>query len=151
MCSLNWPNRRRPELSVFHLLWQCTFLGIDGSSVGCSSSGYPQTGWEAWRKRSVVLLCFLSPAMSPDWRIEVELNEHPRWNKNSFQLYGIATWPIIQALSNSHQCALEWNFEKSCSTGTSFCCFHDKCVESSPRLRSLSLHVAGTRFAVLDP
>ena len=25
VCSLNWPNRRRPEWLVFHLLWQCNF------------------------------------------------------------------------------------------------------------------------------
>ena len=46
--------------------------------------------------------------------------------------------PSTQALSSSHQCVLEWheytirNFENSCSAGTSFCYFHDKCVEANP-------------------
>ena len=65
--------------------------------------------------------------------------------------------PSTQALSNSHQRVLEWhekttrNFENSRSIGTSFCCFHDKCVEDNPCPRILSLHTSGTHSAILVP
>ena len=44
----------------------------------------------------VCLPCLLSrpPAMCPDLRIDCTLYDHPRWNKNSFIFWGMATWPI---------------------------------------------------------
>ena len=54
----------------------------------------PQRSRGVKKTVSLPSLLSLPPAMSPNWRIEVALNEHPRWNKNSCLLYGIATWPI---------------------------------------------------------
>ena len=80
---------------VFHLLWECTFLGFDRSSLGPSSSELYPNGLRGVKKM-VCLPSLLSrpPAMNPHVKIEVTLNEHPLWNRNSFHLYGIATWPV---------------------------------------------------------
>ena len=42
-----------------HLLWQCTFLGVDRSSLGSSRLDCPRTGCEVWRRWFVFLLCLL--------------------------------------------------------------------------------------------
>ena len=71
----------------------------------------------------MVCLPFLlrPPAVSSDLRIVV--------TQNSF---------VDGALPDSHQFVLDWheftkkkkNLENSSNTGTSFCCFHDECVEA---------------------
>ena len=81
-------------------------------------------GSEVWRRWSA--------------RIEVILEEHPRWNSNSFHLYGKATWPVNSG-------AIRFPL-----TGTTSCCFLHKCIAANQSPRIIALRPSGMLFAVLD-
>ena len=60
-------------------LIQCTCLGIERSSLGSSSSGLFPTGLRCLKKMDCLpSLLSRPPPMSPDLRIEVISQEHPR-------------------------------------------------------------------------
>ena len=126
-----------------------------------SSKQGPEIRITALSLCSPVLVCLPSllsrhPKMSPGVRIEVTLNEHPPWNKNSFHSYGIVTWPInssaIKFLPVCPGMARIYNkyFWNSCNTGTSSCCFLHRCVEANPCPGIFALRTSEMPSAVLE-
>ena len=71
----------------FHLLWWCTFLGSERSTLGSSSSGLSPKGFERCEEDGLSSLFTFSSSSDKsrpqDWS---DIESQPQWNRDSFHL-----------------------------------------------------------------
>ena len=99
VCLFLCPPKMNRRSSVLRVLRSCFAVNFSGSRKNKKTIWlfFFNTPWSNGVKNTVCLVSRLSrpPAMSPASNMDVKLNEHPRWNTNSYQLWGFRTWPSI--------------------------------------------------------
>ena len=105
-----------PMNSVLKVLPSCFVLNFYGSrKITTILFFFFDTPWFSDVKNTVYLVSRPSrpPAMSPAHNMDFWLNEHPRWNTNSFQLWCMKMWPMISGSITSPP-VYPWMAPESC-------------------------------------